>query len=58
MLNIHLTPCGEAIIKNTIDTPRSRATDNTASDGFSDKYGTGHDKWGDFGVGGGGGKRQ
>jgi hypothetical protein len=53
-----LTPCGEAIIKNAIDTPRSCATDNTAGDGFSDKYGTGHHKWGDFGIRGGGGKRQ
>jgi hypothetical protein len=53
-----LTPCGEAIIKNTIDTPRSCATDNTAGDGLPDKYGTGHHKWGEFGVGGGGGKRQ
>lgn len=53
-----LTPFGEAIVKNAIDTPRSCATDNTAGDGPPDKYGTGHDNRGEFGIGGGGGKRQ
>ena len=50
--------CGETIIKNAIDAPRSCATDNTAGDSPADKYGTGHDNRGDFCVGGGGGKRQ
>lgn len=56
--HIRLTPFGKAIVKNAIDTPRSGAADNTSGDGPADKYGAGHDNRGDFGVGGGGGKRQ
>jgi hypothetical protein len=54
----HLTPCWEAIVKNAIHTPRSSTADNTAGYSLPDKYGTGHNNRGDFGIGGGGGKRQ